>query len=359
LTYLWIPDTDRKWAILDWFQEYRLGPLPLADDEEELVDDDRRGGLGVQLTHASNEHRPSDTSREAHDVGVNSSPLCPQLHSSESHSESAFLRHEIEDLVGYASTVERPQLSFIQTTQQAIIPQIQVWIKLLLDDPREDQINADVGVLELDNWNKGICDNGHVGNGSLGCHFDEQFGKMLEIVLARNVFWRDNEGIDIRTGTVDAKQKAAVGEHLADCISNKYFVVRFLLSRDLLNEGIADLLERLDDLLSVQKFLVSVTISHRSGRIFQVASPLFGLRWSLERVLSFQFVDERVCCTELRFGRQVGVHGWCDAVHLIRGHDDDSGGSNSCETDLVQGLYLLFTGTHSWASGRRRVVTVC
>src|SRR5277367_4197748 len=78
-TYSRIPHSDLQWTALDRLEQDRHGPLPFLHDAEELKDDSGGGGFWVQLADSSDEHGPSYATRETHNIGVDSTSLCPEL----------------------------------------------------------------------------------------------------------------------------------------------------------------------------------------------------------------------------------------------------------------------------------------
>jgi hypothetical protein len=124
-----------------------------------------------------------------------------------------------------------------------------------LDDPRENQVNTDARVFELDDGHKSISYNSHISNGILGGHRDQQIGEVFEIVFASYVFGCDDESINIRAGTINTKSIAAVGEDSASRVTDENFVFGFFLLGDSTNKRIADNLNRSQNFFSITNIL--------------------------------------------------------------------------------------------------------
>jgi hypothetical protein len=73
LAYLWIPNF-RIWdrPVFNRLQQDWLRPGPPTDDAKEFAQDDRANSFWVQLANSRNKHGPCHTTREAHDVRIDS-----------------------------------------------------------------------------------------------------------------------------------------------------------------------------------------------------------------------------------------------------------------------------------------------
>lgn len=315
--HLGIPDSDGKWPALYGLEKYGLGPSPLADDKEEFVDYDRCGGFGIELTDASDEHGPCNTTRESHDIGIYSATLRPELDGTECELESALLRDEGEDLVGDTGAIEGAKLCLVETSQQTRVSQIiEIRGQLLLDDSGEDQVNADPRVLELDDGHECIRDNCQVGNGALWGHRDQKIREVLEVVFAGDIFRGDDEGIDVGAGAKDAESEAAVGEDLAVSTADEDFVLGLLFLGDLANKLVADLLKRVENRMP-SKSRVSARWLCAGGR---KSLPLLCVGLALKGLLAAQFFDEGVARPILGIGGQIHRDRRRNAVDLLAGH---------------------------------------
>lgn len=170
-------------------------------------------------------------------------------------------RNEVEDFPGDTGSVERSQLPVIQAAQVLVVCQLQLTMRRKLrqgGDSGEDEVDADAPVLELDDGDKGVLDNGQAGDGAGWSHLCEQIREVFEVVVARDVARSGNEGIEVGAGAKDTQAVAAIGEDLAPCISDKDIVVRLPCAGNLADEFISNTLQIIEHLLSVSiKGLVS------------------------------------------------------------------------------------------------------
>jgi hypothetical protein len=89
------------------------GPGPTFHELEEASDDQRAGSVRVELGDASDHDGPSDSSREADDVAVDGTATGPKLDTTKSMTESLFLWHKTQDIVGNSGSVDGAQVCFV------------------------------------------------------------------------------------------------------------------------------------------------------------------------------------------------------------------------------------------------------
>lgn len=214
---------------------------------EELIDNDGTVGLWVQLTDPGNQHCPGHTTRETHDVGINGTPLRPKLDGPQGQAERRLFGYQFQYVVRNSGAVQRTQFGIVKTAQQVVVEQIPLGSQGgyfgECSDPGKDEIDADVGVLELDDWNEGIGHGGQIGDGSGGRQLLEQAGEELEEVLSGNVFRCDDEGIDIGAWAEDTQAVTAIGK---DSAARRFLDGWALLVHplgDFLDEDVGDGLE--------------------------------------------------------------------------------------------------------------------
>lgn len=294
-----------------------MGPLPLADDQEELIHYHGCGSLWVELADAGNQHGPRHTSGETHNVCIDGAALGPELDGSQGLSEGASLGDQVKDLIRHTCAVQGTKLGLIQTTQKGRVLQRQVLRQLLLYYPGEDQIDADAGILEFDDGDEGVGDDGQAGDGVLGGHFDEHPREVLEIVISRNILGGDDEGIDIGSGPINTKAIAAVGEDLAYGSADEDVVLGLPNSGHVLDKLVTDGLEGVEYRFPAEK------VSGRERRdalSTGAASPLCRIGWGLEGVLSLELLEKTISRPSLGIGREVDLHRRRHAVHLLGLH---------------------------------------
>lgn len=107
-----------------FLEHYRFGPDPLGEDEEKLVNQNRRGSVRVELAGSGYEHRPRHSSQETEDIGIDAPPLGPQLDGSQGDPESVDVRHEVEYLVRDAASVETPDALVVEVLEELIVPEV-------------------------------------------------------------------------------------------------------------------------------------------------------------------------------------------------------------------------------------------
>jgi hypothetical protein len=123
--------------------------------------------------------------------------LSPELHGAEGVAERLLLRDKHKDLVRHTRAVDAAQVGLVEPAQQRRVLEVEAFRNAGYGEAGEDQIDADAGVLELDDRYVSVGHRSGFFDSSGRGHLSEDSHKMLEKVLAGDVFWDDNQRVDV------------------------------------------------------------------------------------------------------------------------------------------------------------------
>lgn len=145
-------------------------------------DDAADAAFRVQLADARDQHRPRDTSTEAHHVPIDCSPyrssragrvssargspngqraaltLSPQLDRSERFPEHGHVRNQPEHLIRYSRASETPDAALVEVPEEVVVFQFEVVGDGREGETRKEEIDVDPGKRALDDRDKGFRD---------------------------------------------------------------------------------------------------------------------------------------------------------------------------------------------------------
>jgi hypothetical protein len=253
-THCRIPHAESKLGQLMLLQHDGPWPLPFVHEVEELGQDGRSAGHGVELAYARNHDSPCDTAGVAKNRAVYRAPVCPELDSAQRISEVAALWYRREQLLDHPSAVHATNGRLFQMAQHRLVDRLQLLgHRRHGGHRRKEQIQAHAAVLHLDDGHVGILDRHELADVFCVGQLPEDRREDLEEVLDKDMLGHDDEGVDVGRWAVNTKGVAAEEEDLT--ARN----VQRRLRNALELAGAADKL--LDDFLHVSQHFFSALVT--------------------------------------------------------------------------------------------------